>query len=132
MPQPPDDWHMGSPTLVCPVVGEGKGTGGFSWLSNLQARKMSRFCVVKKISIFSQKSSTLFFFLMWTNFNVFIEFGTILLLLFLCFGFFWLRGIWDLSPLTRDGTCIPSIGRPNLNHWTTREVPSPQLLHFLC
>ena len=59
MPQPPDDWHMGSPTLVCPVVGEGKGTGGFSWLSNLKARKMSRFCVVKKISIFSQKSSTL-------------------------------------------------------------------------
>lgn len=89
MSQPLDDWHMGSPTLVCPVVGEGKGTGGFSWFSNLKARKMSRFCVAKKISIFSQKSSTLFFFfLMWTNFNVFIEFGTILLLLFLCFGFF--------------------------------------------
>ena len=31
--------------------------------------------------------------------------------------------MWDLSSLTRDQTCISSIGRWILNHWTTREVP---------
>ena len=33
--------------------------------------------------------------------------------------------MWDLSSLTRDRTHIPSNGRQILNHWTTREVPSP-------
>ena len=54
-----------------------------------------------------------------------------------CFSFFWLhrvlvvaRGLfccsmWDLLPLTRDRTHIPCIGRQMLNHWTTREIPSP-------
>ena len=28
------------------------------------------------------------------------------------------------SSQTRDGTCIPCIGRWILNHWTTREVPN--------
>ena len=31
--------------------------------------------------------------------------------------------MWDLSSLTRDGTCVPCFGRQILNHWTTREVP---------
>ena len=31
--------------------------------------------------------------------------------------------MWDLSSLTRDGTCTLCIGRQSLNHWTTREVP---------
>ena len=31
--------------------------------------------------------------------------------------------MWDLSSLTRDGTCVPCIGRQILYHWTTREVP---------
>ena len=52
--------------------------------------------------------------LMWTIFEVFIEFVTILLLFYVLF--FWLRGMWDLSS--------PCIGRRSLNHWTTREVPS--------
>ena len=30
--------------------------------------------------------------------------------------------MWDLSPLTRDQTYIPCIGRQILKHWTTREV----------
>ena len=30
--------------------------------------------------------------------------------------------MWDLSALTRDQTCIPSIARQILNCWTTREV----------
>ena len=63
---------------------------------------------------------SLFFFLMWTVFKVFIEFVTILLAS--RFGF-WPRGMWDLSSPTRDGTLTPCIGRRSLNHWTTREVP---------
>ena len=31
---------------------------------------------------------------------------------------------WDLSSLIRDPTCAPYIGRWNLDHWTTREVPT--------
>ena len=40
----------------------------------------------------------------------------------LCFGFFWLRGMWDLSSPTRDWTRTPCIGRQSLNHWTAREA----------
>ena len=32
-------------------------------------------------------------------------------------------GMWDLSSLTRDRTCVPCLGRQILNHWTSREVP---------
>ena len=35
---------------------------------------------------------------------------------------FWLRGTWDLSPLTRDLNLYRCIGRQSLTHWTTREV----------
>ena len=34
---------------------------------------------------------------------------------------FWPCGMWDLSPLIRDRTHTPCIGRRSLNHWTTRE-----------
>ena len=37
-------------------------------------------------------------------------------------------GTWDLRSLTRDGTCVPCIGRRILNHWTTREAPTPVFL----
>ena len=50
------------------------------------------------------------FFWMWAIFKVFIEFVKILFL-FLRFGFFWPGGMWDLSFLTRDQTCVPFIGR---------------------
>ena len=30
--------------------------------------------------------------------------------------------MWDLSPLSRDQTHVPCIGRQILNHWTTREA----------
>ena len=65
-------------------------------------------------------------FLTWTNFKVFIEFATILLLFYVLV--FWPQGMWDLSSPTRDGIRTPCIGRRSLNHWTTREVP----LIFLC
>jgi len=54
------------------------------------------------------------------HFKVFIEF-TAILLLFYVFGFL-ARGLWDLSSLTRDRTCIPCTGRQNLNHWVSREA----------
>ena len=33
------------------------------------------------------------------------------------------HGVWDLSSRTRDQTHVCFIGRWNLNHWTTREIP---------
>ena len=60
-------------------------------------------------------------FLMWTIFQVFIEFVTILLLFYVLV--FWPRGMWDLSSPTRDQTLTPSIGRQSLNHWTTSGSP---------
>ena len=33
-----------------------------------------------------------------------------------------LQGMWDLSSLTRDGTCVPCTAKQSLNLWTTREV----------
>ena len=47
----------------------------------------------------------IFFFLMWTIFEVFIEFVTILLLFHVLV--FWPQGMWDLSSLTRDLTHRP-------------------------
>ena len=41
-----------------------------------------------------------FFFLMWTTFNIFIEFVTILLLFYVLV--FWPGGMWDLNSPTRD------------------------------
>ena len=61
---------------------------------------------------------------MWTIFEVFIDFVTVLLLFYVLFlFFFWLRGMWDLSSLTRDQTHTPCIGRQSLNHWPTRKSP---------
>ena len=57
---------------------------------------------------------------MWTIFQVFIEFFTILLLFYALV--FRLQGTWDLSSLTRGGTHTACNGRWSLNHWITREV----------
>ena len=62
----------------------------------------------------------LFFFFMWTTFKVFIEFVIILFLFYVLF--FWPWNIWDLSSQTRAQTSTPSIGRWNLDQWTTWEV----------
>ena len=55
--------------------------------------------------------SFLIFFLCvkWSILKVFIEFVTILLLLYVLI--FWPQGMWDLSSLTRDQTHTPCIGR---------------------
>ena len=37
------------------------------------------------------------------------------------------HGMWDLSTLTRDRTCIPCIARRILNGQITREVPNISL-----
>ena len=62
------------------------------------------------------------FFLMWDIFKVFIEFFTILLLLYVLV--FWPWGMWDLSAPTSDQIHTAYIGRQSLNHWTAREVPN--------
>ena len=62
-----------------------------------------------------------FSFLIWTIFNIFIEFVIMLLLFYLLV--FWSRDIWDLSSPTRDQAHTSCIGRQSQNHWTTREVP---------
>ena len=41
-----------------------------------------------------------------------------------------LRGMWDLSSLTRDRTRVPCIVRWILYHWITREVPERNFLIF--
>ena len=65
-----------------------------------------------------------FFLLMWTISKVFIEYVTILFLLFSGLVLvFWPWGLWDLSFLTRDWTWTPCIGRWSLNHCTSREGP---------
>ena len=46
---------------------------------------------------------------MWASFNVFTEFVTKLLLFYALF-FFWPRGMWDPSSLTRDKNCTPCVG----------------------
>ena len=43
-------------------------------------------------------------------------------------GFEVLQGTWDLPLLTGDRTRIPCTARPILNHWTTREVPSNDVI----
>ena len=64
------------------------------------------------------------FFLMWTIFEVFFEFVTMLFLFYvLCFVCFPLYGMWDFCFLTQGPTGTPCIGRQSVNHWTTREVP---------
>ena len=69
---------------------------------------------------------------MWTIFEVFIEFVTILFLLYALV--FWPQGMWDLISLTRYQTHTLCNGRQNLNHWTTRKVlfsPFLDLLNLL-
>ena len=76
---------------------------------------------------------------MWTIFKIFIEFVSVLLLIYICvyiyihIYIYWPRGIWDLGSSPRDWNCTPCIGRWSLNHWTTREVSSMELffLSFL-
>ena len=59
----------------------------------------------------------------WTEL---IEFVAILILFYILVV--WPQGMWDLSSLTRDPTCIPYPGRQGLNHWTARKVPGQELL----
>ena len=62
---------------------------------------------------------------MWTIFKAFIEFVTILLLLYVLV--FWTGDMWDLA--TDQGSNQQSLHwKQKSNHSTTREVP--WLLHF--
>ena len=69
------------------------------------------------VNIIELVNSCFYFFkdnLMWTNFEVFTEFVTRLLLF--CVLVFWPGDMWDFSSPTREGTCTPSIGRLTLNN----------------
>ena len=52
------------------------------------------------------------------SFKSFIEFVITLLLFYV--AVFWLRGMWDLSFLSRDQTHAPCIRRRSVNHWTAK------------
>ena len=43
--------------------------------------------------------------------------------LYLCHTSFVAHGLWNLSSLTKDWTCVPAIWRWILNRWTTKEIP---------
>ena len=55
---------------------------------------------LKQQSIYSDAILFYFEIFIWTLFKVFIEFITTLLLFYVLV--FWLRGMWDLSSLTRN------------------------------
>ena len=45
---------------------------------------------------------------------------------------FWAQGMWDLSSLKRDWSCISYIGRQSHNHWAAKGVSYYCcILHFL-
>ena len=69
-----------------------------------------------------------FFFFDVDHFKIFIEFVTILFLLYVSFSFFWPRGMWALNFPTRDRARTPHVRWRSLNYWTAREVPEQ---HFL-
>ena len=60
---------------------------------------------------------------MWTIFKVFIASA-------LCFDF-WLWGMWDLSPMTRDQTATPCIRRQVLTTGLPGKAPEVQLLSHM-
>ena len=83
-------------------------TEGISLLRNksiyLEATDKSLF--IGRHKMFKYWLKKIFFSLMWTIFKVFIEFVTILLLLFFYILAFWSWGIWDLS--SRLGIKLPA------------------------
>jgi len=66
---------------------------------------------------------------MWTIFNMFIEYVTLLLLFYVLV--FCLQGTCHLSSPIWDQTLTPCIGRWSLHHWTTREVSQISFLFTL-
>ena len=80
-------------------------------------------CLLGSSIQFPEKACCFFFFfddhfksLYWMCYNI----SSVL-----CFLLFWHWGMWGLSSLPRDGTCIllPLTGRGSLKHWIAREVP---------
>ena len=62
----------------------------------------------------------------WICYN--IASGFFFIVVVVVVNIFWLQGMWDLSSQIKDWAHNPCIGRQNLNHWTTREVPGQD--HF--
>ena len=68
------------------------------------------------------------FFDMDHSFKIFIEFVTVLLLLYVLV--FWPQDMWGLSSPTRGQTHTACPGRQRLNHQITREISSFLLLQI--
>ena len=84
---------------------------------------LSHLSKINSHSLFHLKIFLRFFILCGPFFKVFIEFVSVLLLLYVLI--FWPRGLWDPSPLTRDGAHTP-VGFEG-EVLTTRAVP-PNIL----
>ena len=83
-----------------------------------------------QVPVLTYLSIFFFFFLMRAILKIFIEFVTMLLLLFM-FCVLASR-MWILSSPARDKTHTPCIRRWSLNHWTARESwQSFNILYFL-
>lgn len=81
--------------------------------------KISTFSLLNKFCLF-----VVFDFLMGAIFNVFVEFVTILLLLF-CFVFFWPQGMFDLSSPAGFKPILPALGCKVLATGPPGKTPYP-------
>lgn len=100
----------GENTLVVPLVGESTGKRIFHSFSG-KTLSFSHFFLLLR---FFWCGTSFFESLYWICHDV----ASVL-----CFGFFWLWGLWDISFPTRHWTHIPCTGKRGPNNWTAREDP---------
>ena len=88
--------------------------------------------LIEKVVMGKSTTLTLELFLLKRLFDVDHFLKSLLNLLEYCFcfmfGFFWPRGMEDLSSPNRDQTLTPYTGRQSLNYLIAREVLAPELL----
>ena len=119
------------------LLARDNGSGVYSFISLQKASHLFFlqvctywFCWEKKKKIFSHTTLELFiheyrFCFISPHFLLFLTALTKMwLFLFLFFLLPELCSRWDLSSLTRDGTCALCSGSKSPNHWTAREVPN--------
>ena len=115
--------EMGLPHGMEPAPTEGKETSQGRYWGAQHCTSWPRTCLLKRwklrISLLMVHIQNLavtgtssysgavskFFFLMWTIFQLFIEFVTILLLFYVLV--FWPQGMWDFNSPTRNRTHTP-------------------------
>ena len=95
------------------------------WLNLAAASILQNFNPVLNAENPPAHSFLFFFFLLCTIFKVFIDFVTISLLL-LMLGFFWQRGIWDLTSFPDQEL------NPHPLHWKAKSTTGPPGNSFTC